>query len=106
MYSRPMIRKEPTLDLESLIADWRRQMLAAGIKPEPMDELESHLREEIEWLLQMRVGEREAFDTAVRTMGGAEELKVEFTKINPIEIKNLMKNMLFASNLSLLAVVL
>ena len=35
-------------DLEKSIADWRTQMLAAGIKsPVPLEELESHLREEI-----------------------------------------------------------
>ena len=36
-------------DLEQAIAEWRKQMLAAGIKaPVPLDELESHLREEVE----------------------------------------------------------
>ena len=36
-------------DLEQSIADLRRQMLAAGIKtPVPLEELEIHLREEIE----------------------------------------------------------
>jgi len=36
-------------ELEKSIADWRRQMLAAGIKsPLPLEELEIHLREEIE----------------------------------------------------------
>lgn len=35
-------------NLEQSIADWRRQMLATGIKtPAPLDELESHLREDI-----------------------------------------------------------
>ena len=39
-----------TADLESLIANWRREMLAAGIKtPVPLEELESHLREDIDW---------------------------------------------------------
>ena len=37
------------LDLEQSIAEWRRQMLAAGLKtPVPLEELESHLRDEIE----------------------------------------------------------
>ena len=36
-------------DLEKAIANWRKQMLAAGIKmPAPLEELEIHLREEIE----------------------------------------------------------
>jgi len=34
--------------LEKSISEWRRQMLAAGIKtPVPLEELEIHLREEI-----------------------------------------------------------
>jgi len=36
-------------DLEQSVSDWRRQMLAAGIRtPVPLDELETHLREDIE----------------------------------------------------------
>jgi hypothetical protein len=36
-------------NLEQSIIEWRKQMLAAGIKtPVPLDELEIHLREEIE----------------------------------------------------------
>ena len=43
-------------DLEQSIAEWRRQMLAAGIKtPVPLEELEIHLREEIEQ--QMKSGD-------------------------------------------------
>ncbi len=38
-------------NLEQAIADWRRQMLAVGIKtPVPLEELEIHLRDEIEEL--------------------------------------------------------
>jgi len=49
--------KEPMFDLEEKIAEWRRQMLVAGIKtPAPLDELEGHLREEIE--LQINQDER------------------------------------------------
>ena len=40
-------------NLEQSIADWRRQMLAAGIKmPVPLEELESHLREDIAQQMQ------------------------------------------------------
>jgi len=35
-------------NLEPSIAEWRRQMLAAGVKtPVPLEELESHLRDEL-----------------------------------------------------------
>ncbi len=69
-------------DLEQSIADWRKQMLAAGIKtPVPLEELEIHLREEIE--LQMKAGTNppQAFENSVQRMGHADELKVEFKKI-------------------------
>jgi ferritin-like metal-binding protein YciE len=36
-------------DPEQTIAEWRRQMAAGGIKtPEVLNELESHLREDVE----------------------------------------------------------
>lgn len=36
-------------NLDNAISEWRREMLAAGIKtPVPLEELESHLRDEIE----------------------------------------------------------
>ena len=45
-------------DLEKSIAEWRRQMLAAGIKtPVPLEELEIHLREEIEQQMKSGIGE-------------------------------------------------
>ena len=69
-------------DLEQSIADWREQMLAAGIQtPAPLEELENHLREEIEW--QLRSGESGpiAFAAAVRQIGGSAALKPEFAKV-------------------------
>jgi hypothetical protein len=36
-------------NLEQAISEWRRQMIAVGIKtPVPLEELESHLREDVE----------------------------------------------------------
>jgi leader peptidase (prepilin peptidase) / N-methyltransferase len=68
-------------NLEQSIADWRKQMLAAGIKtPVPLEELESHLREEIEEQIQSGIGEQQAFETTVLQMGRAMELKTEFAK--------------------------
>ncbi len=69
-------------DLEKSIADWRRQMLAAGIKtPSLLEELENHLREEFERQTAMSLDAREAFDFAVQKIGRAHALKREFTKI-------------------------
>src|ERR1700722_18895246 len=69
-------------DLEKSIADWRTQMLAAGIKtPAPLDELESHLREEFERQTKAGLPDQEAFDSAVQKIGRARALKQEFKKI-------------------------
>jgi hypothetical protein len=49
-------------DLEQSIAEWRRQMLAVGIKsPVPLEELEIHLREEIERRMKAGSDEKEIF---------------------------------------------
>jgi hypothetical protein len=68
-------------DLEQSIAEWRKQMLAAGIKsPVPLEELESHLREEIERRIQSGTSDQEAFQQTVLQIGHAKELKTEFAK--------------------------
>jgi hypothetical protein len=69
--------------LEQSIADWRRQMLAAGIQaPEPLDELEIHLREEIEHKLKpgLAIDAQEAFNFAVQKIGQPGVLQGEFSK--------------------------
>jgi hypothetical protein len=66
-------------NLEQSIAEWRQQMLAAGIKtPVPLEELESHLRDEIEGQIQSGMPEEQAFGIAVKNIGQAEPLKTEF----------------------------
>jgi hypothetical protein len=94
-------------DLEQAIADWRRRMLAAGIKsPAPLDELEAHLREDIERQVESGLDESEAFDLSVRKIGETHELKAEFAKINKIDGKAFMKNSQIVSKLSLAIVLL
>jgi hypothetical protein len=68
-------------DLEQSIADWRKQMFAAGIKtPVPLDELEIHLREEIELQMKSGLNEQKAFEISVRQVGQPKMLKREFKK--------------------------
>jgi hypothetical protein len=68
-------------DLESSIATWRQQMLAAGIQsPVPLEELEIHLREEIERQLKTGATGQHAFEAAIAQMGMAATLKTEFKK--------------------------
>jgi len=66
-------------DLEKQIATWRKEMRAAGIsRPEILNELESHLREEIQ--RQMSLTEAGAFQNAVAKLGEGKLLKQEFAK--------------------------
>jgi len=68
-------------DLDQAIAEWRRQMLAAGIKtPAPLEELESHLREDVEQGMRSGLIAEAAFETAVQRMGQTDALKAEFKK--------------------------
>ena len=69
-------------DLEPAIAEWRKQMLAVGIKtPVPLEELENHLREEIERQMKSGLSEQKAFGLAVQEIGKANMLKDEFEKV-------------------------
>ena len=62
-------------DLDQAIADWRRQMVARGIKSsEVIAELESHLRDEIERQISSGAAEQDAYLTAVRSLGRANAL--------------------------------
>ena len=71
-------------DLEQSIAEWRRQMLVAGIQaPVPLDELESHLRDEIERLIQAGHAEQTAFNFAIQEIGPMAALRNEFGKVEP-----------------------
>ncbi len=73
-------------DLKQAIADWRRQMLAAGIKtPVPLDELENHLREDVERQVLSGLDGPKAFEISVAQIGEAVLLEKEFKKISTPE---------------------
>jgi hypothetical protein len=75
-------------NLEQSIADWRKQMLAAGIKtPVPLEELEIHLREEIERQMKSDAGEQQAFEISAKQIGRSKFLKHEFQKIERKNMK-------------------
>jgi hypothetical protein len=69
--------------LEQSIAEWRKRMLAAGIKtPAPLEELEIHLREEIERQMKMGLNQQDAFTSAVQKLGPAHKVQNEFMKVD------------------------
>ena len=69
-------------DLEKAIANWRQEMIAGNIKnPAILDELESHLRDDVSQQTRSGLNAREAFEAAVLRMGQAAALQNEFTKV-------------------------
>jgi hypothetical protein len=66
-------------DLEQAACEWRRQMRSAGFKsPELLDELECHLRDDVEHHMDEGASPQQAFEEAVRRMGQGSSLRREF----------------------------
>jgi uncharacterized membrane protein len=79
-------------NLDQAISEWRRQLLAAGIKtPVPLEELESHLRDEIERHMKLGLPGQRAFEVSVPHIGPPELLKNEFKKIERTFMKRAAK---------------
>jgi hypothetical protein len=68
-------------DLERAIRKWRGQVAAGGITPPTLDELESHLREEVDQQVGSGADAQQAFETAIQRMGAPRELRREFAKL-------------------------
>ena len=69
-------------DVEQAIASWRRQQAEGGTcSPEILDELESHLNEEIRRLVVEGITEADALQTAVARLGNPKSLSCEFRKV-------------------------
>jgi hypothetical protein len=69
-------------NLEQAILEWRRQMLAADLEsPAPLDELENHLREDIERQMKSGLSAQEALEAARERLGQAGAIKQEFAKV-------------------------
>lgn len=78
-------------NLEHAISEWRRQMRGAGIKsPVPLDELESHLRDEIEGQMKSDRNPQQTFENAVAWIGPANLLQREFKKNTHKEMKRII----------------
>lgn len=66
-------------DLEQAIAGWRKQMAAGGIKDSSvLDELESHLREDVAHQMQSGLTPQAAFEVAAGRIGRPGALQNEF----------------------------
>jgi hypothetical protein len=71
-------------DLEQQIQEWRHRVLAALTgRAEVIDELESHLREEVQHLLQSGQQLPDAWAMAMSRLGTPQQLAGEFRKLPP-----------------------
>jgi hypothetical protein len=69
-------------DLDKAIAEWRRRMALGGLgTPEYLDELESHLRDDVEAGGRAGLSAQQSFEAAVERMGRVRALKNEFAKL-------------------------
>jgi hypothetical protein len=101
---QPALRFEFMFDLEAAIAEWRQQMLAAGLRvPDLLDELEGHLREEVGRLTKSGIEDAEAFRLAAECVGQGKLLSAEFAKTRSIH-DFLSKSRVLRINLSVNAV--
>jgi hypothetical protein len=79
-------------NLEDAIANWRQHMVQEGIeRPEVLDELEGHLRSEIECHFAAGWNPRHAFETAVQQIGDARAIKNEFERAEDCQPPELQK---------------
>ena len=70
-------------DLNKEILEWRSSLSESAPLDEPtVNELESHLREEIDSLTSLNLSEEESFWLARKRLGGAGDRSSEFAKIN------------------------
>ena len=69
-------------DLEKTIATWRHALqLDRAFLKEDLDELESHLRDHIDALVEQQVHLHEAFEKATKRLGNYGELTAEYKKV-------------------------
>lgn len=74
-------------DLDTHLAEWRRRIKHhhAG-REDILDELESHLRDEIASLIQQGEPSERAFHLAVARLGGMADIAAEFAKVPPMAL--------------------
>jgi hypothetical protein len=93
-------------NLDQAIAEWRRQMVAGGIKtPEALKELETHLRDDVEHQIRSGLSVEQAFDSAIQQLGSANKLKGEFAKTAGLNQRHYVyRGLVFGIGLFLLGV--
>ena len=89
-----------THSLDNDIANWRRQMFAAGIKSaEVLDELESHLRDDVERRIRAGMDTAQVFGMAAAQFGPPRALKMEFAKVQNNERKYMKRGLIIGAGI-------
>jgi hypothetical protein len=87
-------------NLDHEIAGWRQQMLAAGIKSaDILDELESHLRDDVERRIRSGADTAEIFQRALAQFGPPHLLKAEFERIENRERKYMKRGLIITAGI-------
>jgi hypothetical protein len=87
-------------NFEPDIADWRRQLFTTGIKDaEVLDELENHLREDIERRIRAGGDARRAFQLAAARFGEPHALKVEFDRVEKRKRKYMKRSLIIGAGI-------
>ena len=82
-------------NLDQAISEWRRRMAAGGLKaPDVLNELESHLRDEVDEQVRSGMSVQQAFEAATHSIGQATVLRTEFEKADQAKRVRVRKNLL------------
>ena len=85
----PRTTDNTMFNLEKTIASWRRQFrYNRAFLEQDVDELERHIRDEVAYLVRQGRSEKEAFEEAMREMGGVIEAEPEYRKIYWTKLKH------------------
>lgn len=87
-------------DLGQAICVWRKELSCTRLSPDSLDELESHLRDDIAREIRAGANAETAFQSSVQRLGPPSRLKTEFKKANPVNL------LLFILRLALVIVAL
>ena len=91
-------------DLESAISQWRQEMREAGLVHDVLDELETHLRDEMDNQIRCGVDVQHAFKAAAQQIGAAAAVRSEFKKVGSMKGSNMNHNRVYTATLAVFAV--
>ncbi|MDB6059185.1 MAG: hypothetical protein JWO95_3029 [Verrucomicrobiales bacterium] len=92
-------------NLEQAVAQWRERLLRAGIERESsLDELECHLRDDIDRQIINGLNLEQSFQVAIGQIGSATSLKSEFTKVQTSKEDPMNHNRIYTATLWVFAV--